>query len=180
MHRLVHHIVSFCVASGVDGVATELLQIKNLIRNSALSDSISQQRWGMFLHLLEVKAARAGLAYRQVNPRNTSLGCSRCSHRKPKKDLPLSVRVYECERCGLRLDRDVNAATCVLVRAFGDEARWGGATPRSGQHTPTTCGGPETASAVSGATSKTNSPPAPFKVSAEGSGLRPTDRTVST
>ena len=76
-HRLVHHIVSFCVASGVDGVAVELLQIKNLIRNSALSDRISQQRWGMFLHMLEVKAARAGLAYKQVNPRNTSLDCSR-------------------------------------------------------------------------------------------------------
>ena len=164
VHRLVHHIVSFCVASGVDGVATELLQIKNLIRNSALSDRISQQRWGMFLHLLEVKAARAGLAYKQVNPRNTSLDCSRCKHRKPKKDLPLEVRVYECERCGLRLDRDVNAAINVLVRAFGDEARWGGATPRSGQHTPTTCGGgPETASAVSGGTSMTNSPPAPLQ-----------------
>ena len=140
VHRLVHDIISFCVASGVDGVATELLQIKNLIRNGALSDSISQQRWGMFLRLLEVKAARAGLAYKQVNPRNTSLDCSRCKHRKPKKDLPLSVRIYECERCELRLDRDVNAAINVLVRAFGDEARWGGATPRSGQHTPT-CGG---------------------------------------
>ena len=110
VHRLVHHIISFCVASGVDGVAVELLQIKNLIRNSALSDSISQQRWGMFLRLLELKAARAGLAYAQVNPRNTSLDCSRCKHRKPKKDLPLEVRVYECGRCGLRLDRDVNAA----------------------------------------------------------------------
>ena len=140
----------------------ELLQIKNLIRNTVLSDRISQQRWGMFLRLLEVKAARAGLAYAQVNrsveaigwavtaglayaqvnPRNTSLDCSRCKHRKPKKDLPLEVRVYECGRCGLRLDRDVNAAINVLVRAFGDEARWGGATPpRSGQHTPTTCGG---------------------------------------
>ena len=46
--------------------------------------------------------------------------------------------------------------------------------------TPTTCGGPETASAVSGGTSMTNSPPAPIEVPAEGSGLRPADRTVST
>ena len=67
VHRLVHHIISFCVAAGVDGVAVELLQIKNLIRNGALSDRISQQRWGMFLRLLEVKAARAGLAYAQVD-----------------------------------------------------------------------------------------------------------------
>ena len=91
------------------------------------------------------------------------------------------MRVYECERCGLRLDRDANAAINVLVRAFGDEARWGGATPRAGQHTPTTCGGgPETASVVSGATSMTNPLPAPLEVSVAGSGLRPTDRAVST
>ena len=69
VHRLVRHIISFCVASGMDGVAAELLQVKNLIRNGALSDRISQQRWGMFLRLLEAKAARAGLAYAQVNRR---------------------------------------------------------------------------------------------------------------
>ena len=51
------------------------------------------------------------------------------------------MRVYECERCGLRLDRDVNAAINVLVRAFGDEARRGGATPIAGQHTPWGRGG---------------------------------------
>ena len=42
-----------------------------------------------------------------------------------------------------------------------------------------TCGGPETAPAVSGGTSMTNPPPAPLEVSVEGSGLRPTDRTAS-
>ena len=160
VHRLVHQIISLCVAQGVDGIAVELLQIKNLIRNGALSDRISQQRWGMFLRLLEVKAARAGIAYAQVDPRHTSLDCSRCQHRKPKHDLPLSVRVYVCERCGLRLDRDVNAAINVLVRAFGDEARWGGASPRSGRHTPTTCGGSETTSVVSDGRSTANSLPA--------------------
>ena len=75
--------------------------------------------------------------------RNTSLGCSRCQHRKPKSDLPLSVRVYDCGKCGLRLDRDVDAAINVLVRAFGNEARKGGATPRCGQHAPATNGGPQ-------------------------------------
>ena len=100
-----------------------------MVRNLKLADRISQQRWGMFLRLLEVKAARAGIAYAQVDPRNTSLDCSRCGHRKPKADLPLSVRVYVCERCGLRLDRDVNAAINVLVRAFGNEARKGGGNP---------------------------------------------------
>ena len=142
VHRLVHHIISFCVANGVDGLAAELLRINNMVRNPKLADRIQQQRWGMFLRLLEVKAARAGIAYAQVDPRNTSLDCSRCRHRKPKADLPLSVRVYACDNCGLVIDRDINAAINVLVRAFGDEALKGGATPRHGQHTPATSGGP--------------------------------------
>ena len=52
------------------------------------------------------------------------------------------MRVCECERCELRLDRDANAATCVLVRAFGDEARWGGATPFDLASTPPPVGDP--------------------------------------
>ena len=32
--------------------------------------------------------------------------------------MPLNVRVYDCARCGLRLDRDVNAAVNIRVRAF--------------------------------------------------------------
>ena len=161
VHRLVDHVISRCVAEGVDGIAAELLRIMNMVRNPKLADRISQQRWGMFLRLLEVKAARAGIAYAQVDPRNTSLDCSRCGHRKPKADLPLSVRVYVCERCGLRLDRDVNAAINVLVRAFGNEARKGGATPRCGQHAPATNGGPATPATVGAAGRKSTANPPP-------------------
>ena len=141
VHRLVHDIISFCLSNGIDGVAAEVLRISNMVRNPKLADRIQQQRWGMFLRLLEIKAARAGIAYAQVDPRNTSLDCSRCRHRKPKRDLPLSVRVYECGDCGLRIDRDVNAAINVLARAYGNEARKGGATPRRGRHTPQPGGG---------------------------------------
>ena len=52
------------------------------------------------------------------------------------------MRIYECERCELRLDRDVNAATCVLVRAFGNEARTGGATPELASTPPPHVGDP--------------------------------------
>ena len=34
--------------------------------------------------------------------------CSRCGQRK--KELSLSERVYDCEQCGLRINRDLNAA----------------------------------------------------------------------
>ena len=38
----------------------------------------------------------------------SSKTCSGCGHAKAK--LPLSERTYRCQRCGLVLDRDLNAA----------------------------------------------------------------------
>jgi putative transposase len=34
--------------------------------------------------------------------------CSSCGHKK--RELSLSEREYHCEKCGLRIDRDLNAA----------------------------------------------------------------------
>ena len=162
IHRLVHQIVSMCLRDGVDALAVEALLINNMVCNRRLADSIMQQRWGMFLRLLEHKAARAGLAFVAVDPRNTSLDCSRCGHRKPKADLPLSVRVYVCDSCGLRVDRDVNAAINVLVRAFGDETRDGGASRRCGRHTTTTCGAATTRDRVVAQKATANRMPTPL------------------
>jgi putative transposase len=32
-------------------------------------------------------------------------------------DMPLSIREYNCNRCGMRLDRDINASINILNRA---------------------------------------------------------------
>ena len=139
LHRLVHHIISMCVEEGFGGVAVELLRIKNMMKNPNLSDRIQQQRWGMFLRMLEVKAARAGVKHVGVDPRHTSLECSRCRNRKPKAELPLDVRDYQCRQCGLALDRDVNAAINVLIRGFGERFRveGGDSSPSVwSEHTP--------------------------------------------
>jgi len=53
-----------------------------------------------------------------VNPVNTSQICSGCGC-VVKKDL--SVRTHCCPRCGLTLDRDVNAARNILRRGIGLE-----------------------------------------------------------
>ena len=129
LHRLVNFIVLMCVEDGIEGVAVELLAIKNMLKNHCLSNRIQQQRWGMFLRMLEHKAARAGIKYVGVDPRHTSLECSNCRNRKPKTELPLNVRVYHCHLCGLVLDRDVNAAINVLIRGFGERSRVEGGDP---------------------------------------------------
>ena len=123
LHRLVHRIITMCLEGDVGGISAELLQIKNMMKNHKMADRIQQQRWGMLLKMLEIKAARAGIKFVQVDPRHTSLECSSCRHRKPKADLPLSLRVYDCSNCELVIDRDVNAAINVLIRGFGERFR---------------------------------------------------------
>ena len=114
LHRLVHQIMAMLDAGNIDGVAVENLNIRNMLKNRCLADRIQQQRWGMLLRMLDCKAARAGIKHAQVDPRHTSLECSFCRNRKPGTALPLNVRIYRCDVCGLRADRDVNAAMNVL------------------------------------------------------------------
>ena len=54
------------------------------------------------------KAESASGKVTRMNPKNTSRMCSGCG--KIKTELSLSERVYWCSSCGLRIDRDVNAA----------------------------------------------------------------------
>ncbi len=50
----------------------------------------------------------------KVDARNTSKECSNCGN---IMDMPLSMREYNCDRCGMRLDRDINASINILKRA---------------------------------------------------------------
>jgi|SRR5258706_8117732 len=64
--------------------------------------------------MLRYKAECAGVRLIAVNPHQTSQECSGCGITVPKK---LSERVHDCPSCGLRLDRDLNAARNILNRA---------------------------------------------------------------
>jgi putative transposase len=47
-----------------------------------------------------------------VNPRGTTQLCSGCGEMVPKD---LSVRLHDCPHCGLKLNRDHNAALNILA-----------------------------------------------------------------
>ena len=53
-----------------------------------------------------------------VDAKNTTQLCSACGALVPKD---LSVRVHSCPHCGLTIDRDVNAAVNILLRAYERE-----------------------------------------------------------
>lgn len=97
-------------------IALEALIVRNMVKNPKLSKSIADAAWSMFVQALLEKAAEAGREVIRVNPAYTSQSCSGCGHRQA---MPLSVRVYECTKCGLILDRDHNASLNILEQAVG-------------------------------------------------------------
>lgn len=104
-----------------DGVAVEAIRTSSLMRNRRLSRRIQQQGWASLINALRSQAAKAGCAFAEADPAHTSRDCSGCGHRK--ESMPLSVRVYECARCGLEIDRDVNAAINICARGFPESPR---------------------------------------------------------
>ncbi len=98
-----------------DVIAVEDLHIKGMVRNRHLSLAISDVGWGQFIEMLEYKAKWAGKHFVRIGRfEATSKTCSNCGE---KKAMPLSVRTYVCDGCGMEMDRDWNAS--VNIRAAG-------------------------------------------------------------
>lgn len=123
-----HHEVSRSLVNRFDRIAVEDLNIRGMVKNHHLAKAISDVAWGQFFEITRNKAENAGRAFEKVNPRYTSQICSRCGH---KQKMPLAIRVYECEQCGLVIGRDHNAAITIDIRASGPELNACGERPRS-------------------------------------------------
>ena len=87
----------------------EDLKIKNMLKNPKLSPHISKAGWRMFRTIMTYKADMYGIQV-QIAPWwfPSSKICSCCGHKKRK--LGLDERMYICKKCGLEIDRDLNAA----------------------------------------------------------------------
>jgi putative transposase len=90
-------------------IAVETLNIAALQANRRLARHISDAGWGLVLLQLKYKTAWCGsLLERADRFYPSSKACSDCGTVKAK--LSLSERVFNCDACGLKLDRDENAA----------------------------------------------------------------------
>jgi putative transposase len=92
-----------------DVICVEALNIRTLA-DSNLAKDVRDQAWGGFVRILADKAEEAGRRLVLVNPKNTTQMCSNCGQIVPKRR---EERIHSC-RCGLVLDRDVNAARNIL------------------------------------------------------------------
>jgi putative transposase len=97
--------------SRFDLIAHEDLAIAHMVRGN-LAKSIYDAAWGILIGALTSKAEEAGKWCVPVDPRGTSQRCSGCGSVVPKG---LSQREHRCDRCGLVLHRDENAARNVLA-----------------------------------------------------------------
>ena len=89
---------------------------QRMVKNRYLAKSISDASWGMFFDWCAWAAKRDGKHFHQVPAHHTSQTCSACCQKSSIK-LKLSERVFHCKSCGLKLDRDHNAALNILHRA---------------------------------------------------------------
>ena len=113
-----HKLSDELVNSGYTSFAVENLNIQNMVKNHNLAQSIQNASWNRFVQMLSYKAESAGMKVNLVDPTNTTQECSICHNiKKGEEKLTLKDRIYQCYVCGLRMDRDINAAINILKRA---------------------------------------------------------------
>ena len=94
-----------------DCIAIEDLKAMFMLANHKLARSAVDASFGMFKQFLSYQAYKHQTTLVLVDPKYTTQDCSFCGYRVKKT---LADRVHECPKCGLILDRDVNAAINIL------------------------------------------------------------------
>ena len=103
LHKLTTHL-----AKKYRVVVIENLQVKNLLKNHKLAGALSDCGFYEFRRQLEYKARLYSCQLVMADRfYPSSQLCSGCGH---KQKMPLQEKRLRCERCGLELDRDLNAA----------------------------------------------------------------------
>ncbi len=123
------HKVTTYLAKSHSKVVIEDLLVSGMMRNRKLARAIADVGFYEFRRQLEYKCQWYGSELVVVSRTfPSSKMCSQCGHRK--KELSLSEREYECEQCGLEIDRDLNAALNLVAvslpeteNACGEEVR---------------------------------------------------------
>ena len=114
------HKATAMISNAYSTVCIEDLNVAGMMKNHHLARSVSDAALGEFRRQLEYKTARSGAALRVVDrwfP--SSKTCSNCGVVKAK--LSLSERTFNCDACGLSIDRDLNAAVNIRVAGSAPE-----------------------------------------------------------
>jgi putative transposase len=100
-------------------ITIENLDVSEMIKHNGTKDAtlhkyISESSFYTFKVKLTNKCKYYGIRLREANKYFASSKiCSRCGNKN--KSLTLSDRVYYCNKCGLTIDRDINASINLLT-----------------------------------------------------------------
>ena len=112
LHKLTNYLTS-----DFKKIAIENLNIQGMMQNRKLAKAIADVGFFEFRRQLEYKSM---LTESQIVVVSTffpsSKQCSECGHKKD--NLALSERIYSCDNCNFKLDRDLNAAINIVKEAF--------------------------------------------------------------
>ena len=115
-HKTTHALVSMLPQT----VVMEDLNVSGMMKNRHLSKAIKDQRLYEFICQMQYKCEERGIEFVQVSRfYPSSKTCSSCG--AIKRDLKLSERTFVCPECGLRIDRDYNAALNLMMYASTPE-----------------------------------------------------------
>jgi putative transposase len=116
MHKLTTRL-----AKKYDVIVVEQLNVAGMLRNRTLARAVADTSMAELRRLLSYKTSWYGSRLVVANPWfPSSKTCSACGHVKAK--LGLAERSFVCDSCGLRIDRDMNAALNLAQLAAGSGA----------------------------------------------------------
>ncbi|MBI3413377.1 MAG: IS200/IS605 family element transposase accessory protein TnpB, partial [Candidatus Aenigmarchaeota archaeon] len=112
------HKTSTSLVNDYSFIAFERLASQKMSEQN-FGKSINDAGWNMFANMISYKAEEAGCKVVFVDPKNTTKTCSDCGTLVNKE---LYERIHNCPQCGLSIDRDLNAAKNILIRATAGQA----------------------------------------------------------
>lgn len=108
------------LAATYPSISIEDLNVQGMTHNHRLAKHVLDADFAEFRRQLEYKTARTGARLHVIDRwYPSSKTCHRCGTVKTK--LPLGERVYHCDKCGLTVDRDLNAAINIMVAGSAPE-----------------------------------------------------------
>jgi putative transposase len=111
------HKASAAIAKQYSCVAVEDLNIKGMMKNHCLARKIAQVSWGQLVNYLSYKTEVKKISRWYPSTKT----CSACAHKQP---MPLNVRIFRCESCGYKINRDLNAAINIKNITFGTKGNY--------------------------------------------------------
>ncbi len=116
-HQTSRRLISHCMAQNIDtlviGYIPRWKQHCNLGKQT--NQAFVQLPFAKLIQMLEYKAKLVGITVICVNESYTSQKCNKCGH--TEKNNRVSRGVFICQKCGVHLNADINAACNICARS---------------------------------------------------------------